>query len=149
MKTPTLVLATILAMAVVGDSANMEKILQQLGFPTGKGPTDDVNVNHKDKAQEKGKGTQFNSKPAKPPALDTANAVDEKASKAYGEKGKGFIPDITKILADKVPKVKGGTKFTSGPTQAGIPVNAITRATNKVEEKALPTQPSMKPYNRN
>ncbi|KAI8493789.1 hypothetical protein Bbelb_281360 [Branchiostoma belcheri] len=88
MKTPTLVLATILAMAVVGDSANMEKILQQLGFPTGKGPTDDVNVNHKDKAQEKGKGTQFNSKPAKPPSLDTANAVDEKASKAYGEKGK-------------------------------------------------------------
>ncbi|XP_066264376.1 uncharacterized protein [Branchiostoma lanceolatum] len=83
MKTPTLVLAVILAMAVVGDTANLEKILSQLRMLAGEKAIDDVPVTRTNAVKAEGEGTDMNSKETR--LLDLVKKLDLASSKAEPE----------------------------------------------------------------
>ncbi|CAH1224573.1 Hypp17 [Branchiostoma lanceolatum] len=83
MKTLTLVLAVILAMAVVGDSANLEMILDQLRKLAGEKTIDDASVTPINAVKTKGEGTAINSKETR--LLDLGKKLDLASSKAEPE----------------------------------------------------------------
>eukprot|EP00058_Branchiostoma_floridae_P014108 XP_002599596.1 hypothetical protein BRAFLDRAFT_77694 [Branchiostoma floridae] len=87
MKTPTLVLAVVLAMAVVGDSASMETIMRQLRLLAGEKTTDDSSMtpsNEVKKAKEV-EETTLDSKKTEP--LDLLKKLTLTISESEPEEG--------------------------------------------------------------
>ncbi|XP_019617679.1 PREDICTED: uncharacterized protein LOC109465000 isoform X3 [Branchiostoma belcheri] len=129
MKTPTLVLAAILAMAVVGDSSKMEKILKDLGFPAEEETFNGASVTPTSQTPEKDKGEDFTMGPGK--ALDLVNSITL-ASHGSGQKGKASTHETTMQPTNNVPEASVGGKVTPTPANPTIHENALTPTSEKV-----------------
>ncbi|XP_078616398.1 uncharacterized protein LOC144884799 [Branchiostoma floridae x Branchiostoma japonicum] len=99
----------------------MEKILQQLGFPTGNEHSNGVNVTPTIKAPEQAERTKPNSGPAK--VLDLMNAMT-RASQESGLNGEEAKPSPRPTNA--LGSVNEKTKSTTEPTDALDPKNEGT-----------------------
>ncbi|XP_066288288.1 uncharacterized protein [Branchiostoma lanceolatum] len=99
MKTPTLVLAVILAMAVVGDSVNMEKILRQLQLLAGEEASDEATTKNEGESLDL-KGTKL---------LDVVQKLTLASSTAYPEDVGGEIQNDVAEIGDQDPSLEVST----------------------------------------